>query len=318
MMTSVQFAKGAQAGLLAVALVQGAVGCDNDGPLPRQAVAATSANSFRPPTPPPATPAWHGYFSGRTFIGGSEYFLSQALVTVDGAMRVLVYGPYIREGNTVRLSERSASAQFVGMVSVGADSATGSGVLIGHPCASAGDNEFCGLVAPALVKITTGTRQDFDGTLTVVLEGQVEDWPFELSWADKLYLEGAATESIAGSRPMQLAEWAKHGEVIATVDDNGALFFQSAATGCVGNGSLTPHGDGEFNVYDAVLAVESCATQYAHLAGVFEGLATQTTLNSGFYCTFYYDDCAGLVLWLSTPDGAPRQRAITMWLTVQR
>jgi hypothetical protein len=105
---------------------------------------------------------------------------------------------------------------------------------------------------------------------------------------------------------------------MTTVDANGALFFQSAATGCVGNGALTPHGDGELNVFDAVLTVESCATQYAHLAGAFEGLATRTTTHSGWYCPFYFtlEECAGLTLWLSTPTGAPRPRSLGMWLAV--
>jgi hypothetical protein len=172
---------------------------------------------------------------------------------------------------------------------------------------------FCALTALAVVEITTGTREDFDGTLAVVIEGRTETWSFELSWwPDDLYLEPAVTESIAGSRPEQFAEWSKYEEVITTVDDRGALFFQSPTTGCIGNGSLTPHGNGAFSVYDAMLTIENCATQYAHLSGVFEGLATKTTRHSGFYCAFYYDDCSGLAILLSTPEGAPRPRAVAM------
>lgn len=312
-MTRRTWARLASVVLLATVIVQTVSGCHEPAPAPRPAelVAPPSPVGAQPPRPP--TPAPHGYFNGWASIGGEQY-LTEALLTVDGAMRVLAHGPYVRDGIGLRPSESAAAVQFVGAVSVSGEIASGSGTVVGHPCASPGAHEFCGFLASAQVEITTRTRESFDGALAVVRAGQTETWQFELSWADNLYLERATTASIEGARPEQFAEWAKEGEVVTTIGDDGALFFQSASTACVGNGWLTPHGDGEFNVYDASLTVEACAAEYAHLTGVFEGLATKTTSHSGWYCGFYGDDCSGLTIWLSTPAGAARPRAVAMWI----
>jgi hypothetical protein len=52
------------------------------------------------------------------------------------------------------------------------------------------------------------------------------------------------------------------------------LFFQSAHSGCIGNGTLAPHLDGEFAIFDVTLTIASCNAPYNYLNGEFEGLAT--------------------------------------------
>jgi hypothetical protein len=67
-------------------------------------------------------------------------------------------------------------------------------------------------------------------------------------------------------------DFALDGDTILSIDAAGRLDFQSAHSGCTGNGTLTPHG--EFNVYDALVTIERCNAPYIYLNGEYEGLAT--------------------------------------------
>ena len=98
----------------------------------------------------------------------------------------------------------------------------------------------------------------------------------------------------------ELAQFAQAGDVIATIDSAGRLFFQSPDSGCTGNGTLAPHADGRFYVFDVNLLIESCDTRYAFLNGEFEGLATES--QGG-----YWDYDNWLIMFLSTPDGSMQQ-----------
>ena len=57
-----------------------------------------------------------------------------------------------------------------------------------------------------------------------------------------------------------------------SVDGAGRIFFQSAHSACTGNGTLAPHRDGVFNVYDVTLTIDNCGGPYAYLNGEYEGL----------------------------------------------
>jgi hypothetical protein len=125
-------------------------------------------------------------------------------------------------------------------------------------------------------------------------------------WPTWTYLERASLGFAAGLYEERLAEFADDGSVIVSVDSAGRLFFQSARSGCVGNGVLAPHLDAEFNVYDVTLTIASCTSVYEYLNGEFEGLATRT-VGGG------WDDWGDwLVFWL-TSAGTPTRAAMTMW-----
>ena len=90
-----------------------------------------------------------------------------------------------------------------------------------------------------------------------------------------------------------------------SIDLAGKLSFQSAHSGCIGNGTLAPHLDGKFNVYDVALTIENCNATYAYLNGAFEGLATTTPSTA-------WDYDALLRAWVSKRDGAPSPAAVTL------
>jgi len=91
------------------------------------------------------------------------------------------------------------------------------------------------------------------------------------------------------------------------------LFFQSASSGCTGNGQLRPHLDGAVNVYDVSLTVSGCNAPYVHLNGAFEGLATTSPGSK-----WDYDDF--LRMWLSqqNPDvSGASPPVLTTWAILQ-
>lgn len=264
----------------------------------------------RPPAPVP--PAWHGYFAGWTWIALERYG-AEAQLTADGALRMLVHGPYVPDVRGVLVPRGDATAhQFVGAFTVAGATATGSGVVLSHPCSPLYVHPGCGIALPAAIELATGTDATLIGELSV--DASAQPWVLELWSVDDHYGYEASLSSIEGTYVERFAEFAAGTEVVTTIDGNGKLFFQSPATGCVGNGSLTPRGDGSFNVYDVSLRIESCRSAFAHLAGEFEGLATETTNHSGWDCPDYSADCDGLSFWLSSPPGASQPKAMSMWI----
>jgi hypothetical protein len=89
-----------------------------------------------------------------------------------------------------------------------------------------------------------------------------------------------------------LAEFAVGGDVIMNVDSAGKLFFQSAKSGCVGNGALSAHLDGSADTLDVTLQMENCSGAYAYLNGSYAGLALLTSSS-------VWDYDALLRVWLS-------------------
>jgi hypothetical protein len=131
-----------------------------------------------------------------------------------------------------------------------------------------------------------------------------------MGWPTSTYLVPAKPQFAAGLYEETIADFTsrRSQDTVIRVDNAGLLFFQSANSGCTANGSLEPHLEGAFNVYDATLTIENCTDAYQSLNGVFEGLATRT-IEDGWW------DGWGdwLVIMLSTPSGAPAEAAITMW-----
>jgi hypothetical protein len=302
--------KRACAALAVYAAAQWLAGChgsDYAGPPP--APVATP----RPATQLPPAPAWHGFFGGWVWINGEQYD-GDALLTADGTMRLLIHGPYVPFGSGLRLSDNASTLQFIGSFTVAGNAAAGSGVILGPACAAANTHEFCGVALPADLALDTGTRQKLGVEIVLGQSRFGESWAFAMSWMENLYTVPASIERIAGSYYERFSDFAAETDVVVTIDDNGQIFFQSADTGCVGNGSLVPHSDGAFNVFDVAMQIENCAAQFGHLAGQFDGLATVTQAYSGFYCASYYDRCEGLGFWLSSSAGTSAAKSLALRL----
>jgi hypothetical protein len=88
------------------------------------------------------------------------------------------------------------------------------------------------------------------------------------------------------------------------IDSSGKLFFQSANSGCVGNGALAPHLSGTADTDDVTLTMKNCDGAYAYLSGQYAGL--------GLYsASSYWNYDSQLRMWLSKPTAETRPAALT-------
>jgi hypothetical protein len=290
--------------LLGLLCAQVLTGCGGGGAgtMPSSA-AAMSPSSASPATASPlAAQAWQGHFIGTVKIGAGQYY-GDALLTLDGAVRLYVGGPYANDG-TVQQTRPDSSSQFVGKVEGHDNQASGSGVIIGQGCAAPVPGRLCGETAPAQINIAVDSG-NIQGDLHVTTSAGDEIWSLALSEWNNYYILPATPQNVAGQYNEEIAEFALAGDTIMSIDLAGKLSFQSAHSGCIGNGTLAPHLDGKFNVYDVALTIENCNAPYAYLNGAFEGLATTTP-------SAYWDYDSLLRAWLSKRDGAPSPAAVTM------
>lgn len=298
------------AGFLAcLLLAQVLAGCDG--------VTATPPPVNTPPTsrnPPPFDgPSGHGHFRGTATIGDDLYH-AEALLTVDGELRLFVggllgptSGPITGAGLAGELLDPGEAKQFSGLLEVSGDQgAAGAGLVIGEVCAAPDVGRFCGESAPAEATMTDVTNGNLAGEIRVATSAGDEIWLLDLSaWSTSYPLSGAVG-NLGGTFTEELAQFAEAGDVVISIDGAGRLFFQGPATGCTGNGALTPHLDGEFHVYDVDLLIENCNATYDFLNNEYSGLATET--QDG-----YWDFVAWLLIFVSTPDGVESPAAITMY-----
>jgi hypothetical protein len=269
--------------LLPLLVAQALAGCHRDS-TPEPATMTPTQTTTVPVTVPPASSApsvGHGYFAGT--VSMAEY--GEALLTVDGAVRIHV------EDTSV-----GYYVQFIGHLDGDIDQGIGSGVVTGEACAGVDDFGFCGERVPAKIRLTVSTDNQLSGEVQVTTADGVEAWSLEMVWPTDTYLERASLDFVEG----QYSE----GRMIINVNSMGYLFFQNADSGCVGNGVLTPHLDGEFNVYDVTLTIANC--ENASLNAEFEGMATRSVGEPSGWGDW-------LLMWLSTPEGAPSPGAMTMW-----
>jgi hypothetical protein len=234
-------------------------------------------------------------------------YYGDALLTVDGAVRLYVGGPYSGNDQLVQLTRADGAVQFVGDIQGDGNQASGTGVVIGLNCAApAVPGRFCMAAAPAEINVSSGASDGaIQGNLQVTTSTGAETWSLNLVAWDNYYLVPAYVSGLTGVFQESLAEFAGSGVTTVTVDAQGGLSFQSADTGCIGAGTLTPHLDGSFDVYDIVLTINSCQGGYGYLNGVFDGLATTTPSD-------YWDYDLLIRVWLSTPAGAVSPAALIM------
>lgn len=239
-----------------------------------------------------------GYFIGEVLTDTAAAY-AEALMTEDGEIR-LYMSP---------LGAGVLAHQFIGSTQL--KSALTEGELRAEGCAAPDPSCFA---TGAYLEVKSLCLGELVGTIYVDPWGGGQATTpggalnFFLQAPNTSYGSPATADNVAGSYAERLA-FGPVGDVVISVDSSGAAFFQSASTGCVGNGSLAPHLDGEFNVYDVEMTIASCGADFANLNGNFSGLATRAEGDA-----FPAGD--GLVLWLSTPDtlfGLGTDPAVTMW-----
>jgi hypothetical protein len=236
----------------------------------------------------------HGHYVGTVTIGGIDYF-GDALVTVDGAIRLYVGGPYSDTG-VLQLTRPETSAQVVGNLRVQGNAASGTGIIIGERCAAVAPIRFCNDAASAEINVLIN-EEALRGEIQVNASAGEESWSLDLRDWSHWYLGSADPQYLAGQYQEALAEFNVGADMIISIDPDGSLFFQSAPSSCVANGSFAAHLDGNFNVYDLELTLESCTGSFAYLNGVYDGFATSTP-------GAYWDYTTLLVVWLAKPDAA--------------
>lgn len=249
-----------------------------------------------------ALPGAHGRYVGTVTIGGVDYF-GDALLTVDGAIRLYVGGPYSASG-VLQMTRPENSAQLVGSVQVQGNDALGSGFVVGEGCAGAAPIRFCNDTASAEIRLFVDA-ENLQGEVQVSANVGDETWLLDLGeWSD-WYFFSAERSFLAGQYQEWLAEFNVDADMIVSIDSAGRLFFQSAPSSCTGNGTVTPHRDGVFNVYEVGLTLENCTGGYAYLNGVYAGFATTTPSS-----VWNYDSL--LRVWLSNADGTSPTAAVTL------
>lgn len=266
-----------------------------------------SGESSVPPVSPAPTRAY-GHYVGAVKIANVTYF-GDAVFTQDGAVRLYVGGTY-DNGGELQMTRPESSEQFVGTIEMRNGQWSGSGLIIGQECAINAANRFCGQPAPAQISATV--QLNTDGTGSADLQGEIqvttssgtETWLVNLGLWSGLDSTLATSAAAAGQFKELLAEFASAGDVIMNIDSSGKLFFQSAHSGCVGNGALVPHLNGAADMYDVTLVMENCNGAYAYLNGQYDGLALFTPSS-------YWDYDGLLRMWLSKPGGETPAAALT-------
>jgi hypothetical protein len=265
-------------------------------------------NSWLPP--PPAEPV-HGHVRGAAAIAQAEFsHYVEGLLTSDGELRLYLGGPidprHVLSGAGVPPAalDPAEAMQVVGMLAWSGDVGSGRGLVLGQNCAPLALDRFCNTAAAAEIRMSK-IGSSLQGEIRVHTDAGPELWELAVGTWSVYYVNSAARGHRGGIFSERLAPFAGAEGLVINIDDGGRLFFQSASSGCTGNGTLTPHADGRFYVFDVELLIENCNAAYAHFNGAFEGLATET--QGG-----YWDYDSWLVMVLSTPHGMGPRSALAM------
>ena len=286
--------------LLLAELVSGCGGGSAGGSL--QSAQPTSSASTQALVPIVPTVVTTGHYVGAVKIANVTYF-GDAVFTQDGAVRLYVGGPDDPDGG-LQETRPESSEQFVGNIEMRDGQWSGGGMILGQECAINAAGRFCAQPAPAEISATVQVK----GSLNVGLQGQMqvttssgtETWQLALHrWPDQ-----PDTSVIPGQLHEMIAEFASAGDVILSFDSGGRWFFQSAASGCVGNGTSVARPDGTVGTFDITLMMENCNAAYAYLNGQYDGLALYTASS-------YWDYDSLLRMWLSKPTGETPPAALT-------
>jgi hypothetical protein len=210
------------------------------------------------------------------------------------------------------LTVPASSAQLVGTLHGQTNQISGDGLVFGQECAASNSIRFCAEIGHANISIALGsddTFGDIQGKILVTTSAGTETWSLAMISFSNYYVDLPATQGLAGHYQEELADFALSGDTVISIDAVGVLFFQSASSGCTGNGQLRPHLNGAVNVYDVSLTISGCNARYNYLNSTFDGLATTSPSDEWNYDSF-------LRMWLSQPNpdvSGPSPPALTTW-----
>lgn len=242
---------------------------------------------------------------------GLAYF-ADAMLTADGLIRLYLGGPYDNDG-AIPQAAPASSAQLVGTLQGQANQISGDGLVFGQQCEASDPIQFCAEIGHANISVAystdTGSFPAIKGNIFVTTSSGTENWPLNMSLYGPNYISRLTPEDIAGIYTEELADFALSGDTLITIDDKGVLSFQSASSGCTGNGQVQPHLNGAQNIFDVTLIISGCNAQYSYFNGTYDGLATTTTSNE-------WDYDSNLRMWLSQPNpdvSGASPPALTTW-----
>ena len=246
-----------------------------------------------------------GRLVGGVTIDGVSYGIS-GLMTGDGDFRLNIEAP---SGGPPVLD--SGLGQLVGTFTFAGSNAMGTGVLIGEACALPSAGRFCGAESEVRIELTRTSSLIDDGSsgvIRVATASGEETWNLNIGyWGGRAGFDPSFFAQLAALYELHQAELIQGGSVLMSVDGEGRLFFQSAETGCIGNGVVSNHLNQRANLYDVKLTLEACTGSFAYLNADFEGLSTLESLTPWDY------DFSVLSMWVSTPAGAVSPAAISLW-----
>jgi hypothetical protein len=252
--------------------------------------------------------AWQGRYVGTVTIGKVSYF-GDALLTADGLIRLYLGGPAGNDG-TMQEAVPAGSAQLVGTLPGQTNQISGDGLVFGQQCALSAPIRFCAEVGHANIGIAlvSGLPLEIQGEILVTTSAGTETWSLDLGSWPNYYTAPVRPGDLAGSYQEELAEFSINGDTIISIAADGSLSFQSAGSGCIGNGQSQPHLDGAVSVYDVSLSISACQAPYDYLNGAYSGLASISPSD-------YWDVDELLRMWLSqnnaSASGSP-QPALTL------
>lgn len=289
-------------------------GC-GDGNGNGQTAMPESTTSSAPAPSPVVTPesgdAWQGRYVGTVTIEGVQYF-GDAMLTADGLIRLYLGGPYANDG-LIPQAAPASSAQLVGTLQEQTNQISGDGLVFGQQCGAVDPIRFCAEIGHANISIAVSSVDSSDviqGDILVTTSAGTETWSLDMFAFSNYYVDLPATQGgLVGNYQEGLADFALSGDTIIRIDAEGVLSFQSASSGCTGNGQLRPHLNGAVNVYDVALTISGCNAQYSYLNTTFAGLATTSPSDE-----WNYD--SNLRMWLSQPDpdvSGASTPALTTW-----
>jgi hypothetical protein len=295
-------------------LLAGALtGCDNGG---YQANPVPPASLAPPPPPLPLSFAVdaHAHHRGEAVIGEISY-VAEGLITVDGDVRITIMGPgggaYANSGAGLWGDDMlpGESRQFVGRIeSTDGDRGYGNGVVIEQNCQNPDSGRFCDEPAAAEINLTAlpaGYGVNLVGEIQITTSDGEETWLLDIGENSYWYDYSIRPQDPFNQWVERLAPFAQDEAVVINIDDARQIFFQSADSGCTGNGIMSPHLDGNYYVFDVSLSIENCNADFAFLNAAYSGLATETQDN-------YWAADSWLLMFLSTPNGSS-PAALTMY-----
>jgi hypothetical protein len=250
---------------------------------------------------------------GQVSIDGKKHWID-GLLAPDGTLRLDV-----EDGANV-IVDVAGPVQLVGALAMGGASvgrATGAGIVIGQACGSAKPNRFCAENATWEASLTTTGPYFWDGAegpLVVHTSAGDEVWMLDTGYwgGTAAFDEGAWTTKLPspGIFSERHADFARDGEIIVNLDAAGLFFFQSAGTGCTGNGTLRPYDAAVTrNLYRVELTMASCSPPFEHLNVAFDGLSMFEGSDPWDALDWVFK------MWLSSDPNAASRAALTLRAT---